>query len=366
MTRLKTMTVAALALGTLISAGVVALAATRPDPASPSPPAPSPATIPPRVADEPKAPAHPDGRRAHRGGTRPGHRRSHTERPASAQCLGTRGRRSSSHRRAPTPRGPRNSLCPPTARYVYLGASRLGFVPQAIRWDRDANAPPARSPPLPDGEGDDRERPRRRPGRQARRRGDRRHQCLEALSEVPAMGRFQVGEDPDRRERPLVVLRRPREARFGRAGGLPPRFSLGGRQLPHGRLPAAHRAPRRIGDPAPPPRHARRGDRPVGRGPARRRCRGLLRPGSALCQRDPPGQDGRPGTTDARDPAGDDHDPGGPGPGPRPRGPHDPRGDESGACRPHAPGRPRAEGSSRRSRTQADRGRQGHFRLERP
>ena len=64
MTRLKTMAVTALALGMLVSAAFVALAVTRPDPASPSPPAPTPAATPLPVADEPKARANPDGRRS--------------------------------------------------------------------------------------------------------------------------------------------------------------------------------------------------------------------------------------------------------------------------------------------------------------
>ena len=88
--------------------------------------------------------------------------------------------------------------------------------------------------------------------------------------------------------------------------------------------------------------------------------------GRGYANSNPPGEDGRPGSVGAGDQAGDDLDPVGPGRRSRPRRPDDSRGDASGACRFHASGRPIAEGSGPRSRTQADRGRHGLFFVERP
>ncbi|QEH31875.1 ECF RNA polymerase sigma factor SigE [Aquisphaera giovannonii] len=137
MSRIKTMAVGILALGAMISAGVVALAAARPEPAPSATPTPTPP--PPRAASPPPAT---EGR---------GSRFTVEARDLATDALmpdvrielkatDGSGSKVGFTSNADGPGVSRFSLSG-EARYLHLTARRPGYVPQAMRWDYDANAP---------------------------------------------------------------------------------------------------------------------------------------------------------------------------------------------------------------------------------
>jgi RNA polymerase sigma factor (sigma-70 family) len=141
-TRLKLMTAAVLALGTMISAGVVTLGAVRPDAPSPPPPAPAAASIPPPRADEPKPSARPN---AQPGTLIVEARELSTDalmRDVRFEISSHDSSSAKTKTSASTDASGAARFSPPAdVRYLYISASRPGFVSQVIRWDYNANSP---------------------------------------------------------------------------------------------------------------------------------------------------------------------------------------------------------------------------------
>jgi RNA polymerase sigma factor (sigma-70 family) len=140
MTRVKMMAVAALATGALISAGVVALAAARTAAPRPESPAPVAAKIPPARSDEPKAADRPGPQQVPLTIEA---RDLMTDAPISGVRFTLHGWGNTDVKTSATSDASGTARCslPADVPYLYVGASRDGFVPQVIRRDHDANAP---------------------------------------------------------------------------------------------------------------------------------------------------------------------------------------------------------------------------------
>jgi RNA polymerase sigma factor (sigma-70 family) len=134
MARLKIAFVAILAMVALASVGVVAAGAARPD--TPKPPPLAPAAAP--IADEPKADAGPTAKTVTLAVEA---RDLSTDTPTPDVLIELRTLASEPKPSARTgASGTARLSIPADTRYLYLTASREGFVPLGIRWERDAGS----------------------------------------------------------------------------------------------------------------------------------------------------------------------------------------------------------------------------------
>ena len=237
MTRLKIATVAILAMAALASAGVVAAGARRPD--APKSPPPAPVAAP--IADEPK----PDARPATPTATLTVEARDlSTDAPVPGVRLEfSLGRGSKKVEATTDGSGIAQFSHPADGRYFFVSATREGYVSQAIRWDYDANAPAA-----PDRLLFQMEKATTVGGRvldQDRKPMAGATVVIDVSKGYPQSRQwvdFKYETTRDRRRRPLVVLRRPREAGLRQAGGLPPPLPPGSDVHRDGGFQAAVRA----------------------------------------------------------------------------------------------------------------------------
>ena len=278
-----------------------------------------------------------------------GHATSRPTRPS--QASGSSSARSAADRkpsRPPMPRAPPVSHIPSDVRYFFVGASRDGLVPQAIRWDLRLELPVP-----PDHLLFQMEKATTVAGRvvdqdqkpiagatvvvdvskgypKSRQWVDFKYES----AKTDASGRWSfsgVPEKPDSIKlaayHHLCLTESARSSTWRSSS----RFSA----LRDGSATLRLRA-----------RHAHRGHGRLARRSARGGRRGLLRDGPGIRQRHPPGEDGRPRSVRAGDQAGDDLDSDRPGPWFRAHPANHPRRTGSVACRPQASAGPTCSGAA--------------------